>query len=213
VGSGQKFCIFRELEPVTAFEFQSQRRLQGKEQVLWAAGAWSGAIEQMEDVYAINLAKTNLREGFNEGDVERVLSVYDDAFVDMSFGMPSFYYSDAKDVFRARLMRLFRDYTVCMKMMIIDVVLNGNWAFDWGWHVLDLTSKADGSVSQIRTRYFETWRRDAIRGWVIASFIDNLDQTPRLPDELIDEIATSEDTRLVTRLTRDLLQFAVPSRR
>ena len=167
----------------------------------------------MDDVYAINLAKTNLREGFNAGQVERILSVYDDAFADMSFGMPSFYYSDAKDVFRARLSRLFRDYTVCMKMMIIDVVLNGDWAFDWGWHVLDLTSRTDGSVSQVRTRYFETWRRDATRGWVITSFIDNLDQAPRMPDDLIEEIATSEDTRLVTRLTHDLLQFAVPTRR
>src|SRR3974390_733074 len=47
----------------------------------------------MDDVYAINLAKTILREGYNEGDPERVLSVYDDTFADMSFGMPSFYYS------------------------------------------------------------------------------------------------------------------------
>ena len=48
---------------------------------------------------------------------------------------------------------------------------------------------------------------------MITSFIDNLDQAPRLPDELIDEIATTKDTRKVTRLTHDLLQFAVPSRR
>jgi hypothetical protein len=142
-----------------------------------------------------------------------VLSVYDDAFADMSSGMPSFYYSDAKDVFRARLTRLFRDYTASMKVIIIDVVLNGDRAFDWGWHVLDLTSKADGSVSQVRSRYFETWSRDLTRGWLITSFIDNLDQPARLPEDVIEEIQTSEDSNVATRLPRDLLQCAAGARK
>jgi ketosteroid isomerase-like protein len=167
----------------------------------------------MDDIYAINLAKTILREGFNDGDVERILSVYDDAYADMSFGMPSFYYSDARDVFRARLERLFRDYSATMKVIIIDVVLNGDRAFDWGWHVLDLQSKTDGAALQVRTRYFETWRRDALRGWLITSFIDNLDQAARLPEEVIAEVATSDDNSLVTRAPRDLRQFAAPGQR
>jgi hypothetical protein len=127
----------------------------------------------------------------------------------MSFGMPSFYYSDARDVFRARLTRLFEDYTASMKVIIIDVVLNGDRALDWGWHVLDLTSKIDGAVHQVRTRYFETWRRDDVRGWVVTSFIDNLDQKPQLPEDLIWEIATGVDA-LATRCPRHLLQFSFP---
>lgn len=170
-------------------------------------------VPATDDVYAINLAKTILREGYNNGDAERVLSVYDDAFADMSFGMPSFYYSDAKDVFRARLDRLFRDFAVSMSVLIIDVVLNGDRAFDWGWHILDLTSKIDGTTSQVRTRYFETWRRDAARGWLITSFIDNLDQPPRMPEEVINQIQTSKESNVATRLPRDLQQFAAPERR
>jgi ketosteroid isomerase-like protein len=166
----------------------------------------------MDDVYAINLAKTIFREGFNDGDPETVLSIYDDAFADMSFGMPSFYYTDAKEVFRARLKRLFQDYSAAMKVLIIDVVLNGDRAFDWGWHILDLTSRTDGSVLQVRTRYFETWRREATKGWLITSFIDNLDQAPRMPEDLIREIATGDENALITRLPRDPLQFSVPTR-
>lgn len=165
----------------------------------------------MDDVYAINLAKTILREGYNESDPEQILSVYDDAFADMSFGMPSFYYSDARDVLRARLTRLFREFTASAKVIIIDVVVNGDRAFDWGWHVLDLTSKVDGTVSQVRCRYFETWRKDPTRGWLITSFIDNLDQAPRMPEEVIEEIQASEDNQIATRLPRDLLQFAAPA--
>jgi hypothetical protein len=166
----------------------------------------------MDDVYAINLAKTTIREGYNEGNAEKVLSVYDDAFADMSFGMPSFYYADAKEVFQARLERLFSDYAVSMDVLIIDVVLNGDRAFDWGWHILHLTSKTDETPLQVRTRYFETWRRDAVRGWLITSFIDNLDQRPRMPEDVIEEIRTSRGSSLVTRLPRDLLQFAVQGR-
>ena len=167
----------------------------------------------MDDTYAINLAKTIFREGFNEGDTEMVLSIYDDAFADMSFGMPCFYYSDAKDVFRARLTRLFQDYVASMNVIIIDVVPNGNKALDWGWHVLDLTSRNDGTAMQVRTRYFETWRRDAQRGWVITSFIDNLDQTPRMPEEVVQEIENSNDNSLATRMPRHLLQFSAQATR
>jgi hypothetical protein len=104
--------------------------------------------EQMDDIYAINLAETIFREGFNEGDAERILLIYDDAFADMSFGMPCFYYSDAKDVFRATFSRLFRDCVATMKLIIVDVVLDGDKALDWGWHVLDLRSRTDETVLQ-----------------------------------------------------------------
>lgn len=163
-----------------------------------------------DNIYAINLAKTILREGYNDGDPERILSVYDDSFADMSFGMPSFYYSDSRDVLRARLTRLFNDYTANAKVIIIDVILNGDRAFDWGWHVLDLTSKSDGTVSQVRCRYFETWRKDPTRGWLITSFIDNLDHPPRMPKDVIEEIQTIEDSNIATRLRRDLPRFAAP---
>jgi len=38
----------------------------------------------MDDVYAINVAKSNYREGFNTGDVERVLSVFAPEFTGRS---------------------------------------------------------------------------------------------------------------------------------
>ena len=75
-----------------------------------------------------------------------------------------------------------------MTIILIDIVLNGDKALDWGWHVLDLTSKQTGEQRRLRTRYFETWRRDAAKGWLITSFIDNVDLEPRLPHEVIADI-------------------------
>jgi len=163
---------------------------------------------ETDDIYAINLAKTRYRDGFDQGDAELVLSVYDDAFADMAFGMPSFYYSDARDVFRASLQRTFREYEAKMTIILIDVVLNGEKAFDWGWHVLDLTCKKTGEQSQLRTRYFETWRRDNAKGWLITSFIDNVDLTPRLPNDVIDEIENGDSFTPHARLGH-LPQFAL----
>ena len=40
----------------------------------------------MDDVYAINVAKSNYREGFDTADVERVLSAFAPEFTDMSDG-------------------------------------------------------------------------------------------------------------------------------
>ena len=164
----------------------------------------------MDDTYAINLAKSRFREGFNRADVEMVLSIYDCAFADMSFGVPSFFDSDSKDVFRARLRRLFRDYTVEMAVLVIDIVLNGDKALDWGWHILKLTHRRSGEHQEVRTRYFETWKRDSDRGWVITSFIDNLDEAPKLPEQVIQELEQTTCDVRITRLSKGGSQSSAP---
>jgi ketosteroid isomerase-like protein len=166
----------------------------------------------MDDIYAINLAKSIFREGFNQADVEQVLSIYDDGYADLSFGLPSFYSTDANDVQRARLKRLFEQFTADMSVMIIDIVVNGDKALDWGWHHLVLTNKQTSEKLVVRTRYFETWRRDAERGWLVSSFIDNLDEQPRLPEEVIAEIETTTSVARITRLSDDTPRFVLPDR-
>jgi hypothetical protein len=49
----------------------------------------------MDDTYAINVAKTEYREGFNTGDADRVVSVFAPEFTDNSDGRPSRYGKDA----------------------------------------------------------------------------------------------------------------------
>lgn len=162
----------------------------------------------MDDMFAINLAKSRFREGFCRADEEMVLSVYDRAFCDMSFGLPSFYNSDAREVFRARLQRLFRDYIAEMAVLITKIVMYGDTAYDRGSHVLKLTDRQCGSRHEVRTRYLETWRRDATRGWVITSFIDNLDETPKMPEDVIWEMQNTTSRARVTRLPENDLQFS-----
>jgi ketosteroid isomerase-like protein len=144
----------------------------------------SGASEKntnMDDAYSIRLAKTQLREAYNKGDVNRVLGVFGDGFSDMSAGLASFYGPEARAVLRHRLSKLFARYRAELAVTIISIRVQGSLAFDWGWHRLTLTPKKGGKPRTTRTRYLEIWQKDANGSWKIAIFFDNLDVPPQMP--------------------------------
>ena len=137
----------------------------------------------MDAVYEINLAKTEFREAYNTGDLERLLRVYADAFTDMSVGIPSFFGGEARQVLRSRLAKLFLNYRAKLVISIIDIQVLGATAYDYGWHDMTLTPKADGEPVRTRQRYFELWKKDAEGRWRIALYIDNMDLPPSMPDQ------------------------------
>jgi len=135
----------------------------------------------MNDVYAINVAKTEFREGYNTGEVRRLMAVFQpDGFTDMSEGEPSKYGSEAISVWRERLTKLFDEYRVKLTPIIIDIVVLGDTAYDYGWHELILTPKAGGPALRKRYRYFELWKKDPAGQWKIATHMTNSD----VPEEL-----------------------------
>lgn len=140
----------------------------------------------MSDEEAISLAKTEFREAYNTGDVERLLSVFADSFTDMSEGEASFYGAEAKTALRWRATNLFREYIATMEVIIIAVVVLGDTAYDWGWHKLTLIPKSGVEPIIKRSRYCEIWHRDQAGKWQIRIFIDNKDHEPEmLPEDAI----------------------------
>ena len=130
----------------------------------------------MDAKYAINLAKTTYREAYEQGDVETLLSVFaTDGFTDMSEGLPSKYGQEARTVLRSRAEQLFADYVVKLNIIILDVVIEGDTARDYGWHEWILTPKAGGPVVRKRDRYFESWIREQGSSWRISFFLNNTD--------------------------------------
>src|SRR6266567_7117229 len=144
------------------------------------------SAQTVDDLYAINLAKTIYREGFDCGDTSQVLSIFDDSFSDMSSSGPSYWGVEARQVMEARLNHLFSHYNTKMVTIIIDVEFYGNLAMDYGWHELTMIPKAGGQSKFLRTRYFEMWRKDKNRGWVITKFFDNIDEPAQLAEALIE---------------------------
>jgi ketosteroid isomerase-like protein len=149
----------------------------------------------MNDIYAINAAKTELREGYNTADVDRILSVFADAFTDMSDHLPSFRRSsgpNAKTVLRARLEKLFREYKVELIPTVIEIKVAGELAIEHGWHQMKLFPKLGGETELRRTRYVEIWSRDPQLAWRIVLFIDNRDQEPELMEGVLLELAPAD---------------------
>src|ERR1041384_3304181 len=135
----------------------------------------------MNDAYSIRLAKTELREGYNTGNVDRILAVFSGGLGDLSTGCASFWGPEAKAVLRHRLKRMFALNRTNLAVTIISIRIAGNWAFDWGWHSLTLTPRKGGRAKKVRTRYLEIWVKEADGKWRIAIFLDNIDLPPQMP--------------------------------
>jgi ketosteroid isomerase-like protein len=129
----------------------------------------------MDDVYAINVAKTELREAYNTGDVERLLAVVDKDLIDYSDGRRSGYREGATKALQAHLQELFSKYEARLVPIVIEVRVMGDVAVDYGWHELTLTAKGGGEPIGSRTRYFDLWKKDKAGNWKLSMFIDNAD--------------------------------------
>ncbi len=135
----------------------------------------------MDDSYAIRLAKTKLRDAYDNGNVRGVLSVFADRYSDMSAGLASFYGTEAHAVLKHRMKKLFARYHAQLAVTIISIQVQGPLAFDWGWHKLTLKPKKGGKAVSTRTRYLEIWQKGADESWKIAIFLDNVDVPPQMP--------------------------------
>jgi ketosteroid isomerase-like protein len=134
----------------------------------------------MDDVYTINVAKTEIREAYNTGDVERMLAVLDSDLTDLSDGRCSGYHEDGRNALRMYLQDLFVRYNASLVPIIIEIKVVGEVAVEYGWHELTLTPKCGGEPVATRTRYLYVWRKDKAGNWKLAMLIDNAD----LPDHV-----------------------------
>ena len=136
-----------------------------------------------DEQYAIAQAKTEFRDAYNAGDAARLLAVFATRFTDCSEGEPSFYGDEAPRALRLLTQELFFRYQVEFGIIIIQIMVMGDFAYDRGWHKIRLIDKRSGAVSEERYRYFETWKKES-GAWKIGYIMTNKELPPRmLPDE------------------------------
>ena len=135
----------------------------------------------MDDTYRINIAKTEFREAYNRGDVDQLLSVFEDeGFTDMSEGHPNLYGQEAREELRERLTELFGEYSVRLAVIVNDIVVLGDTAYDLGWHEFTLEPKNGGETVRKRQRYLELWKKNSSGQWKISIFMNNDDAREEL---------------------------------
>jgi ketosteroid isomerase-like protein len=128
-----------------------------------------------DEVRAILIAKSNHRDAFNNGDVEGVLSVFADRFTDFSDGGPSFFGEEGRRSLRLRTEQIFRDYKVVFAPVIIDVVVRGDTAYDYGWQKMWSEPRSGGTPTFRKERYFETWRKGQDGQWKLTLIMTNME--------------------------------------
>ncbi len=129
----------------------------------------------MDDLLAINIAKSNFREAYNTADAERLVALADPDIVDFTDGANCAFGPDAV---RARLQELFRKYKVELKVIEIEIRIVGDVAYDYGWHVWIFASKNGGGVTDRKDRYVDIWRRNDRGEWKLWMYMDNRDLGP-----------------------------------
>jgi len=129
----------------------------------------------MDDLYAINAAKTEFRECFSLGDTSRMLAIADPDLVTFSDGQPSEFGKSGLDALKIRLEELFERFTAKLAVIVIEIRLQGNVAYDYGWHELTLTPKNGGQPIFRRDRYLDVWRKNKEGNWRLWMYMDNRD--------------------------------------
>jgi ketosteroid isomerase-like protein len=128
----------------------------------------------MDDLYAINAAKTEFRECFNLGDASRLLAIADPDLVSFTDGAPSEFGETGLEALKTRLANLFERFTVKLVIVVIEIRLQGDIAYDYGWHDFTLTPK-DGALIHRRDRYVDVWRKNKAGKWKLWMYMDNQD--------------------------------------
>ena len=126
-------------------------------------------------LYAVNVAKTEFREGFNTGDVSRLLSIADPDLVSFSDGQPSEFGQSGLEALTNRLEALFRRFHVQLAVIIIEIRLQDGFAYDYGWHDLTITPRSGGPPIRRKDRYVDIWRRNKQGEWKLWMYMDNRD--------------------------------------
>ena len=129
----------------------------------------------MDDLYAVNVAKTEFREGFNLGDAARILAIADPQLVSFSDGQPSEFGESGLEALDIRLKNLFERFTTSLTVIVNEVRIEGDVAYDYGLHDLTLTPKDGGQPINRRNRYVDIWRRNKEDRWKLWMYIDNRD--------------------------------------
>jgi ketosteroid isomerase-like protein len=129
----------------------------------------------MDDLYAINAAKSEFRDCFNLSDVSRLLAIADPDLVNFSDGQPCEFGMSGLDALKTRLENLFERFTANLVVIVIEIRLQGNVAYDYGWHDLTLTPKDGGQTTHRRDRFVDIWRRNKEGKWKLWMYMDNQD--------------------------------------
>jgi ketosteroid isomerase-like protein len=134
----------------------------------------------MSATYPIEVAKTAYRDAYNSANVAGVLATFADGLTNMIDGGPSFWGPEAKQALELSLRETFANYNAHLAVVIIDITVYGNVAFEQGWYKVKLMPRNGGTESYTKYRYCERWQKQADGAWKIDFVMTNMEYPPRM---------------------------------
>jgi ketosteroid isomerase-like protein len=147
-------------------------------QLLFTLVPW-GSV--MDDLYAINAAKTEFRDAHNRGEVERFVTILDPAIVVFSDGCQCAFGAGVAETLGAQYRELAAENRVHLDPIIIEIRIEGSVAYDYGWHVWTLTPISGGDPITRRERYVDIWRKNPAGEWKLWMYMNNEDVPMQMP--------------------------------
>lgn len=135
----------------------------------------------MDDLYAINFAKTEFREAFNTADSERLIALLDPEFVYIPDGLGFAKGECVVDAIRAQFREFTESYHVQLTPIITEIRIQDSVAWDYGLHFWKKTPR-DGSPQVSRKdRYVDIWRKNEKGEWKLWMYMNNSDIPMQAP--------------------------------
>jgi ketosteroid isomerase-like protein len=135
----------------------------------------------MDDLFAINSAKTEFRDAYNTGNPEPLIAVLDPEAVYFADAQRMAIGAGCADAIRANFDELFGRFHVHLDPIVIEIRIEGDVACEYGWHEWTLTPKDGGATFTRKDRYVDVWRRNAGGEWKLWTYIDNSDVPMTMP--------------------------------
>jgi uncharacterized protein (TIGR02246 family) len=128
---------------------------------------------QESDITAIRQLAADWRQGWIDGDVAFVLSLYTNDPVLMPSGQPAVFGIDAiRPMYEVAMGAVDLD----SRYEIRDIEVSGDLGYFWCTYTLMATPKEGGETFEVDGKYLCIVKRQADDTWKIARLIDNSDQ-------------------------------------
>lgn len=128
--------------------------------------------KHIEDLAAIKKIASDWNAGWDSGNVEALLALYEDNPILMPQGQPAII---GKDAIRLLYRSVFKDFIIKGKGKVVEVEVSGNLGYFWSSYSLTATPKASGDTITSKGKSLFIVKRQDDNSWKIARLIDNSD--------------------------------------